>query len=366
MEKKGIISIVLALSLGLFAFSACDKSGHVHELKNFIVKNPTCMEEGQLEKLCECGYKEYEKIEASGHRFNGGICTVCGESQKKTELSSFTTFEDMYQKVESWMVNPPSKENFFLYLDDTVMSDLRINRAGSLLAKADRTFYNLGDIRVDYPVGTVTAEMNQTVNQIRVYDGRVLVTAGLMEKEVGGIAQIITTVNPIDGILVSKENYLVLHYQDNTTKVVGKIAEDLTVMDDSALIFYDKSFGAPTKYCMVQGAVNQRIQEVSIPYSHLGYAVRGIDNAAFQDYKQLKSVKIAQGAQCIYSDAFENCTALRDVYLPVSVTYIGTNAFYGCSNVTVHYAGTQEQWNQIEFHDSNTQIKQNVIFQSTW
>ena len=56
-------------------------------------------------------------------------------------------------------------------------------------------------------------------------------------------------------------------------------------------------------------------------------------HGAFQNCKELTSVKIQNGVETIYDNAFENCINLTKIVLPNSLTVIGDEAFYGCSNL---------------------------------
>ena len=54
----------------------------------------------------------------------------------------------------------------------------------------------------------------------------------------------------------------------------------------------------------------------------------------------------------IGESAFEVCTGLTSLVLPVSVTFIGDRAFYGCSALTdVYYTGSEEQRENMLFRD---------------
>ena len=74
---------------------------------------------------------------------------------------------------------------------------------------------------------------------------------------------------------------------------------------------------------------NPLATEVVIPNS-----VISIDDAAFYNCKELKSVTIGNSVKSIGKYAFENCEELTSVTIPNSVTSIGEEAFYGCSGLT--------------------------------
>ena len=67
--------------------------------------------------------------------------------------------------------------------------------------------------------------------------------------------------------------------------------------------------------------------------------------------KQLETVIIADGNSEVSSQLLTNCNALEKVYLPASVTKIGTNAFYANGDdlpaLEVYYGGNQAQWEKV-------------------
>ncbi|MDE7312614.1 MAG: leucine-rich repeat protein [Eubacterium sp.] len=66
---------------------------------------------------------------------------------------------------------------------------------------------------------------------------------------------------------------------------------------------------------------------------------------------------ILPSVQEIESGAFAGCSSLKELYIPVSVSSIGNQAFMECTQLqNVYYAGTQEQWNQIGI-DGNQILK---------
>lgn len=82
------------------------------------------------------------------------------------------------------------------------------------------------------------------------------------------------------------------------------------------------------------------VENLIIPNS-----VTGIKPFAFQGCESIKSATIPSGAKFIEMCAF-NSTHLKNVYIPKSVTYIGSYAFD--DEITdIYYEGTQKEWNKI-------------------
>lgn len=58
-----------------------------------------------------------------------------------------------------------------------------------------------------------------------------------------------------------------------------------------------------------------------------------IRNYFFRDQNQLQSVTFGEGCTTLNYGVCADCSSLRNVYIPSSVTYIESDAFMGCSNV---------------------------------
>ena len=87
----------------------------------------------------------------------------------------------------------------------------------------------------------------------------------------------------------------------------------------------------------------KNLKSVSIPGS-----VEGTGFASFNECKSLESVTIGDGVKRISTGSFLECDSLKSVTMPASVTKIGAQAFGGCDKLEVKYAGTKEQWEEIE------------------
>ena len=82
-----------------------------------------------------------------------------------------------------------------------------------------------------------------------------------------------------------------------------------------------------TKYKGAGGAVE-------IPATLGGYPVTGIKMQAFVECTSLKSVSMPESVTSIGNSAFAGCTGLESVKLPAGLKSIGENAFYSCTSLT--------------------------------
>lgn len=72
---------------------------------------------------------------------------------------------------------------------------------------------------------------------------------------------------------------------------------------------------------------------VVIPSTYNGMLVKSIDNHAFSNCSSLKSVTIPNSVTSIGSYAFSSCNSLKSVTIPDSVTSIDNYTFYNCSSL---------------------------------
>ena len=70
----------------------------------------------------------------------------------------------------------------------------------------------------------------------------------------------------------------------------------------------------------------------------------------FTSCVNISSVTLEDGVQTVGESAFSTGSHLTLVVIPKSVTRIETGAFSGAGakNMVVHYAGTEDEWNQIK------------------
>lgn len=106
------------------------------------------------------------------------------------------------------------------------------------------------------------------------------------------------------------------------------------------------------------------LEELTIPGS-----VTAMGDFAFSYCNSLKSVTLEDGLTAVGAYAFYCCDLLRSVTVPVSVKEIGRGAFSRFSkwtDLTVGYAGSEEQWQRITIDEGNDWLNTAAIrFEST-
>lgn len=115
---------------------------------------------------------------------------------------------------------------------------------------------------------------------------------------------------------------------NNITSI--SIPDSITTIENRALDFNSSAFTVYNNAKYLGNSTN--------PYLVL---VRAIDTS-------LTTCDIHTGAKIILIFAFDNCTSLKSVTIPNSVTTICNAAFYYCNSLsTVYYGGTAEEWADI-------------------
>ena len=115
---------------------------------------------------------------------------------------------------------------------------------------------------------------------------------------------------------------------NNITSI--SIPDSITTIEDRALDFNSSAFTVYNNAKYLGNSTN--------PYLVL---VKASDTS-------LTTCDIHTGAKIILIFAFDNCTSLKSVTIPNSVTTICNAAFYYCNSLsTVYYGGTAEEWADI-------------------
>lgn len=84
------------------------------------------------------------------------------------------------------------------------------------------------------------------------------------------------------------------------------------------------------------------------------YRVTAVGRAGLTNNDKIQSVNLSTSIERIESGAFANFSALKDIFLPNSLTYIGQNAFLGCANLKTVNADDLKSWCKITFEGENS------------
>lgn len=134
------------------------------------------------------------------------------------------------------------------------------------------------------------------------------------------------------GVLFNKAKTTLIKYPLGNTRTNYTIPE--TVMSISSSAFR----------CCIS------LKSIIIPDS-----VMSVGDYAFYGCN-LEKVRISDSVTTIGEGMFMNCRRLSIVMIPDSITSIEESAFWYCDLSDVYYAGTEEEWNEIEIGESNEDL----------
>ena len=80
--------------------------------------------------------------------------------------------------------------------------------------------------------------------------------------------------------------------------------------------------------------------------------------------KKDTSYTIPKGVTIIGKAAFAACTNLKNIVLPLSITKIEDEAFYGCIELQYYYQGSKTDWKSVKKGNKNHDIDNNLSFNS--
>lgn len=111
----------------------------------------------------------------------------------------------------------------------------------------------------------------------------------------------------------------------------------------------------------------QVTDELLIPHKVNGEEIATIGKFAFAENKQIQTVYISEGIKLLDESSFYYCKNLKDIYLPQSLERIGPWALHGPSTLTIHYAGTKRQWDNLRKGRKSLQLESyKVLFNETF
>lgn len=127
----------------------------------------------------------------------------------------------------------------------------------------------------------------------------------------------------------NKENLFAIISDDSSVLQLDAVTNGTTY--GLEYLLYD----AETTYYIVMSRGSATSNDIVIPSTYNGIAVKGIYSSAFQDDTNITTVKLPSSIEEIGALAFSGCENLRLINIPESVATIGRLAFSGCSDLTI-------------------------------
>ena len=134
------------------------------------------------------------------------------------------------------------------------------------------------------------------------------------------------------------KNGVIKGVKPGSTKITVKTANGLKAVCKVTVCkgevkYEDYDYTSYNKIVRIK-AYKGKDEDVVIPKAMGGFKVRFIDDGAFMNNTTLKSVKIQSDSINIGIDCFKGCTNLKSINID-KVSYIGENAFEGCSSLDI-------------------------------
>ncbi len=281
--------------LSVLSATACGDQVCNHDYKWYLATEPTCTKNGLMEGLCEsCGEKTYQDVEAKGHSYKNDVCDICGQAKNKEYLNNENvgwTLRKMYERYTSLSFDGTTYEEF----QDSFIggnAELSVSALGNLHVLLNGEYSTtLLNVREDF---SVTGGESGQIRSVYLENGNFCVTLTDGTTTKYGLVKDLFNFevpHPITRIALNKKNELAIIYDDNEIVKVGVVPTQKTETDESTLLYYkDKS----SSFYTIQGAMDINVENLVIPTSHRGIAVTSIDSSSFSNCSQLKTVVIPQ------------------------------------------------------------------------
>lgn len=307
-----------------------------HDFGEWVVtKEATCTETGEKTRTCtRCDYSETEVIPMRDHDFQNGICTVCGQKEKKTGK-----FDNLSWTICDGVLTISGEGEMQNFTYDTRMDSPwyddrdqidKICIEEGVTTIGDYAFYNfyhsLGKrLQVELPESLTSIGQGAFSNCNRLWEV-------LIPKNVSKIGEQAFS-NCDRATVLYKGNVLPSdldiewswpHSMEMITNVT-----DVGETEDGRFLYYLTGDG----YAGVYKYLNYE-ENVVIPEEIENLPVKKIGTAAFMSKPLVANVTIPNTVVSIANNAFYECRYLIKVSLPEELVDIGEYAFYRCEKLS--------------------------------
>ena len=331
---KRLILLIALLLLMICALVSCK---HTHEFGEWeTIKSATCTENGEKVRYCDCGEKQSEAINATGHNFNEIKCNLCGE-YNPTYYSKGLEFS-LYEDGSSYIVYCGTCTEKDVVIP-SIYNDLPVSGIG------DNAFDCCASLTSVVIPDSITSIGNwafffcDSLTSIDIPDS----VTDIGDHAFDGCASLTSVVIP-DSI-TSIGNWA-FFFCDSLTSIV--IPDSVTDIGDNAFDCCTSltSVVIPDSVTSIGNhAFSSCKSLISIVISN---SITSIGEFTFSGCSSLTSIIIPDGVTSIGSWAFSDCESLTCIVIPDSVTDIGISAFHNFNLVSyVYYTGSEEEWKKI-------------------
>lgn len=382
MKKLTYLLLTLVLAAALCACGEDSTSTHVHNYEQTVITPATCNTTGVLYLKCTiCGDSYHDEIPVTAHTettlkavaptcnksglTEGKCCSVCNEVLIEQEelpatgehLYTATIVEATCTSMGSISFTCSCGDNHFYYnaemtghtwSDWTIVSEATCTETG--LMQHSCTACNFNEQKTvygshQYKDGTCvwcgkthdSTDYSEGLEYSMKDDksGYILTGLGTCTDSIIRIPETyqglpVTEISPeilrgkeyLEGVIISKNI-------ENVGSMILRECPNATVIsvDEDNPCYYSEG------NCLIERSTGQLIAGCKTSVIPTDGRITAINN-----------------------DAFSGHTGLESVYIPVSVTSIGINAFEGCQLTSITYEGTMAQWEALEKENFNNNL----------
>lgn len=233
------ICLLLTIAILALSFTSCNIF-HKHEWQKYLVKSPTCTENGILKELCiECGDIELSEINPLQHNYVNGVCTECNATPTDQTQLTFMPVPAGSDNFGRWTLNEiynivyslgykVSYEIFISSIEDISFKKASISSSDTFKMTSEFDHdgliietpisYNIKRVSPKNPntsVGTLLRADVVNGSLKLTYTSGIELNAGKFRNPYGA---------SITSFGINNENELVIYYSDNTLVFAGTLA----------------------------------------------------------------------------------------------------------------------------------------------
>ena len=339
-----------------------------------VVTPPTCTEQGYTTHTCECGDSYVNNyVKATGHNYVDSGCTNCGNSYLVFELSDDETYYiviGLKKDYTGTVVVIPSThegkpvksiggnafENRFKLTSITIPS--------SVTSIGERAFFNC-DSLTNINVDNNNANYKSIDGNLYTKDGKTLIQYTIGKTDTSfAIPECVTSVG--NYAFYGCTSLTNITIPGTVTSIGSSVFSGCSKLTKITIPASVTSIGEDAFWCctsLTNVTILGGITDISdymfygctsLESISISLSVTNIEDYAFAGCSSLENIAIPSNVTRIDEFAFKDCTSLRSIIIPNNVRWIGSGVFHGCTSLT-----------NIEISSRVTDISDHMFFGCT-